>query len=79
MGIVKSPQHLPQVPAQAIVQRIGCYASRLQQLVEIIMSAKENVLRVTILRQQTTCTGQVNHSGYGLEDNKGRHPRKAAL
>lgn len=43
------------------------------------MSAKENVLRVIISRKQTTCTEQVNYSGYGLEDNKGKHMTTEAL
>lgn len=58
MGIVESSQHFPKVPAEAVVQRICSYASRFQQLIEIVMSEeKKYSVRNTQLADHLYWTG----------------------
>lgn len=68
MGIVESPQHFPKVPAEAVVQRICSYASRFQQLIELVMSEEKkysvrySASRSSVLNRYTAlCLTRVCH------------------
>lgn len=39
VGVVQGPEHVPQVPAQTIVQGVGRYAPGVEQLVKMIVPA----------------------------------------
>lgn len=46
VAVVEGTEHLPQVPAEAIVCRVRCYAPGIQQLVQVIVpGGKQHVPR----------------------------------
>ena len=43
MGVIQGPEHLPRVPAEAIVQRVRRYAPEIEQLVKIIVPVGKEI------------------------------------